>query len=273
MAAAAIAGADQFLAIGGVQAIAGMAMGIDGLEPVDVVVGPGSKWVTAAKQLLNGIVGIDMLAGPSELLVIADDSADPRLIAADLLAQAEHDTDAVPMLITTSAGLVDRVEGELSVQLEALPTREVARVSLANGFVCVVRSIDEAVAVGDRVAPEHLELMVEQAEGVAQRVRHAGGVFIGSGSAEVFGDYGAGPNHTLPTGGTARSAAGLSVSHFLRLRTWLRIDDPRAAAGLIEDTERIAQIEGLVGHQRSARLRVKSHASGGDGVATGGPES
>lgn len=256
LAAAAIAGADALLPIGGVQAIAAMAMGIDGCEPVDVIVGPGNRWVTAAKQLLCGTVGIDMLAGPSELLVLADDTADAATVAADLLAQAEHDTDASAMLVTTSAGLIERVEAELGAQLRALPTRDVAQTALSNGFACLVGSIDEAVAVADRVAPEHLEILTVDAESVAGRVRNAGGVFIGAGSAEVLGDYGAGPNHTLPTGGTARSQAGLSVSHFLRLRTWLRIDDPGGAAGLIEDTARIARAEGLIGHERSALRRA-----------------
>jgi phosphoribosyl-ATP pyrophosphohydrolase/phosphoribosyl-AMP cyclohydrolase/histidinol dehydrogenase len=254
VAGAFLAGADAFLALGGAHAVAALALGFEGLEPVDVIVGPGNKFVTAAKHLVSGWVGIDMLAGPSELLVLADDSADPVLVAADLLAQAEHDSDAVPMLITTSPGLVDAVERELAVQLGELSTREVAGRALRNGLVCVAPDLDRAIELADRLAPEHLELMVERPAEAAARVRHAGAVFLGSGSAEVFGDYGVGPNHTLPTGGTARFQAGLSVMHFLRLRTWMRLDgepDPALAA----DTERLARLEGLAGHAKAAALR------------------
>lgn len=255
LAAAAIAGADEFLAVGGAHGIAALAYGLPGLAPCDVVVGPGNRWVTAAKQLISGVAGIDMLAGPSELLVIADGSADAALVAADLLAQAEHDADASAMLVTTSAALADAVEAELGAQLKRLPTAETSRRGLDNGFGCVVGSIDEAVELADRVAPEHLEVMTEDASTVAARVRNAGTVFIGSRCAEVLGDYGAGPNHTLPTGGAARFEAGLSVVHFLRLRTWMRIDDAAGARELVEDTERIAAMEGLAGHGAAARLR------------------
>lgn len=266
LAACAIAGVDEVLAVGGAQAIAAMAYGFDAevasgaracaaFEACDVIVGPGNRWVTAAKQLVSGVVGIDMLAGPSELLVIADGTADAAVVAADLLAQAEHDTDARAMLVTTSAALADAVDEQLRVQLATLPTRATAEAGLGNGFACVVDSIEEAVRVSDRVGPEHLEVMARDAEEVARRVRNAGGVFIGGAAAEVLGDYGAGPNHTLPTGGTARFRAGLSVMHFLRLRTWMRIDDAAAAAGVVADAERLAQMEGLPGHERSAGKR------------------
>lgn len=254
--ACAIAGADEVLCVGGAHAIAALAYGFDGLAPVDMIAGPGNAYVTAAKSLVRDRVGIDMLAGPSELLIIADASADPVLVAADLLAQAEHDELARPMLVTIDPGLVERVEHELGSQLETLRTSETAQRALRNGFACVCASIDEAIGVSDRIAPEHLEIMTDSAEDVATRVRSAGGVFIGSCSAEVLGDYGAGPNHTLPTGGTARFTAGLSVMHFLRLRTWIRIDDEREARGLVEDTARIASLERLHGHERAARLRA-----------------
>lgn len=255
LAAAGIAGADEVLAVGGAHAVAAMAYGFDGFEPCDLIAGPGNKWVTAAKQLVSGVVGIDMLAGPSELLVIADDSADPELVAADLLAQAEHDTDAVPMLVTTSAGLADQTDAALRRQLEQLSTRETALAALANGFTCVVETLSDAVRLGDRIAAEHLEVMTRDAEAVARSVRNAGALFIGSRSAEVLGDYGAGPNHTLPTGGTARFQAGLSVSHFLRLRSWMRIDDAAGARGLVEDAVALAEMEGLAGHAASAAAR------------------
>jgi len=260
LAAAAIAGADAYLCVGGAHAIAALAFGMDGLDPVDVVVGPGNAWVTAAKQLVVGSVGIDMLAGPSELLVLADATADAKLVAADLLAQAEHDADASAMLVTTSAALADAVGVQLREQLAALSTRETAERGIANGFYCVVDSIDEAIEVADAIAAEHLEVCTDDPESVAARVRNAGGVFLGEGSAEVFGDYGFGPNHTLPTGGTARYMAGLSVAHFLRLRTWLRVDDPDAAAPAMADAMALARMEGLAGHMESAKRRMPNES-------------
>lgn len=252
LAAAAVAGADEFLAIGGAQAIAALAYGFGSFHPVDMIVGPGNAWVTAAKHLVSMDVGIDMLAGPSELLVIADDSADAELVAADLLAQAEHDPRASAMLVTTSATLADAVDLQLDRQLTDLPTAGVVRLALANGFACVVESIDAAVRVSDAVAAEHVEVMTRDADAVTARLRHAGAVFIGPQSAEVFGDYAAGPNHTLPTGGGARFAAGLSVFTFLRARTWLRMDGPSAAH---DDAISLAELEGLEGHRRAASLR------------------
>ncbi len=255
LAAAAIAGADALVAVGGAQAIAALAYGCGALPPCDAVVGPGNRWVTAAKQLVAGHVAIDMLAGPSELLVIADDTADARTVAADLLAQAEHDTDACAVLVSTSAALIDAVERELAEQLATLPSAATARAALANGYAVLARDLDEAVSLADRFAPEHLEVLTRDAEAVARRCRHYGGIFIGPGAAEVVGDYGVGPNHTLPTGGTARSAAGLSVLHFVRTRTWLRIDERAAAMGLYRDTARLARMEGLEAHARAAEIR------------------
>ncbi|MDX2119103.1 MAG: histidinol dehydrogenase [Planctomycetota bacterium] len=260
LAAAAIAGADRLLAVGGAHAIAALAYGTATIEARDVIVGPGNRWVTAAKKLVSGQVGIDMLAGPSELLVLADESADAATVAADLLAQAEHDTDAVPSLVTTSAALVDDVERELEQQLATLPTAATARAALANGCVVLCGTIEEAIGVADALAPEHLEVMTRDAQGVAERLKHYGGLFIGSHSAEVFGDYGVGPNHVLPTGGTARFTGGLSVLNFLRVRTWLRMD---AAAGnretlhaVARDAAALGRIEGLEGHSRSAEQRL-----------------
>lgn len=255
LAACAIAEVDEVLAAGGAHGVAALAHGFAGFEACDVIVGPGNRWVTAAKQLVSGIAGIDMLAGPSELLVIADESADAVVVAADLLAQAEHDTDARAMLVTTSEALAREVCAQIELQLVSLDTRETAAAALGNGFVCVVGSMEQAVSVADRIAAEHLEVMTRDPEAVVRQVRSAGAVFVGAGSAEVLGDYGAGPNHTLPTGGTARFRAGLSVAHFLRMRTWMRIDDPRAAANLVADAERLARMEGLCGHERSAAKR------------------
>ena len=256
LAAAAIAGADVVLAAGGAHAVAALSYGVEALPPVDIIVGPGNRWVTAAKQLVSGRTAIDMLAGPSELTVLADDSADPALIAADLLAQSEHDTDAVPVLVTPSRGLIERVNEELPRQLATLPTAAVARAALANGAAVLAASLDDAITLTNAIAPEHLEVMVADADAVVPRLTAYGALFIGSHAAEVLGDYGAGPNHVLPTGGTARWAAGLSVLNFLRARTWMRIDDPAAAAGLAREIAAFARLEGLEAHARAADRRA-----------------
>jgi len=255
LAAAALSGADALLCAGGAHAIAALAYGAGPVPPCDAVVGPGSRWVTAAKQLIAGHVAIDMLAGPSELVVLADHSADAALVAADLLAQAEHDADARPLLVTTSEPLAEATEQQLSRQLADLPTAATARAALSNGFAVVANDLPEAVRLCDRIAPEHLALHVADAQAVAARVRHYGALFLGAQTAEVLGDYGAGPNHVLPTGGTARSTGGLSVLTFLRVRTWLRIDDSRAAAGLYADAAALARLETLEAHARSATAR------------------
>lgn len=257
LAAAAIAGADEFLAVGGAHAIAALAYGFERFEPVDMIAGPGNAWVTAAKHLVSPHVGLDMLAGPSELLVIADETAPADLIAADLLAQAEHDPRASAMLVTTRAALADAVDALLAEQLPKLDTHDVAARVIANGFACVVGSIDAALRVADAIAAEHVEVMTRDADAIAAQLRHAGAVFIGPGSAEVYGDYGAGPNHTLPTGGGARCGAGLSVFTFLRARTWLRMDElpMEEPAAVRDDAMALAEIEGLNGHRRAAALR------------------
>ena len=253
LAAAAIAGADGLLAIGGAQAIASLAFGV--LSPAcDLIVGPGNKYVTAAKRALFGEVGIDGLAGPSEILVVADDRADPALVAADLLAQAEHDIDALPLLVTTSLRLANDVDHQIELQLADLPTSSVARQALTNGFSLVVGSLDEAVAAAEQVAPEHLALHVEQPGELLGKVTSYGSVFLGGRSAEAFADYGVGPNHVLPTAGGARYQSGLSVMTFLKTPTWSRLDDP---AELIDDTVLLARLEGLEGHARAAMIRVE----------------
>jgi histidinol dehydrogenase len=249
LAAAALAGADGLLAVGGAQAIAALAYGI-GVPAVDAIVGPGNRWVTAAKQRVAGRVAIEGLAGPSELVVIADAGASPGLVAADLLAQAEHDPDALVVLITTSSVVAEGVDLALAEQLVDLPTAEVARVSVRAGFCVVVPDLVAAAAVSDALAPEHLALHVAHPSSVP--VRHYGAAFLGAGSAEVFGDYGAGPNHVLPTSGTARSTGALSVVTFLRARTWLRLDDPGVLAA---DAAALARLEGLEAHARAAERR------------------
>lgn len=251
LAAAALAGVDGFLAVGGAQGISAMAHGI--CTPVcDIIVGPGNRWVTAAKQLVSGRCRIDMLAGPSELLVLADDTAEPGLIAADLLAQAEHDPDAVPMLVCTSEALAAAVDEALSAQLATLPTAETARAALENGFTVVVESLEAALPICDQLAPEHLQIITADADGIAERLQRYGALFVGPRSAEVLGDYGAGPNHVLPTGGTGRFSGGLSVLNFLCVRTWMKLDAP---GPLAEDAARLARLEGLEGHARAADRR------------------
>jgi phosphoribosyl-ATP pyrophosphohydrolase/phosphoribosyl-AMP cyclohydrolase/histidinol dehydrogenase len=254
LAAAVVAGADGVLSAGGAHAIAALAFGVGPIPPSDVVVGPGNLYVTAAKQLLAGQVEIDMLAGPSELVVVADTSADPAWVAADLLAQAEHDPDAVPILIAIDAELPALVEREIERQLEDLPTACTARAALANGGVIVCETEDEARLACDAIAPEHLQLSVSQPGTWPDRLQHYGALFIGERAAEVFGDYGAGPNHVLPTGGTARARGGLSVMDFLRVRTWIRAEED-LDPDLIEDVAWFARQEGLEAHARAAEIR------------------
>ena len=256
LAAAAVAGADRVLAVGGAQAIAAMAYGFDGFERCDVIVGPGNRWVTAAKKIVSGDCGIDMLAGPSELVLVGDESSEPATVAADLLAQAEHDEDARAFLVTTDRDLIQKVVAELEQQLEVLPTAATAKVALGNGAAVLCDSVEQVIATCNALAPEHLELHCNDSQAVADKIVNAGCMFIGHQSAEVFGDYGVGPNHTLPTAGTARFSAGLNVFTFVRVRTWLKLD--AAPQSLVDDTARLAELEGLVGHQRSALKRQKS---------------
>ncbi len=261
MAAAAVAGADAILAVGGAQAIAALAYGAGPVPPCDVVVGPGNRWVTAAKKIVAGDVGIDMLAGPSELAILADATADPATVATDLLAQAEHDPDALPVLVTPSATLADYVDAELERQLIDLPTRVVAEAALDHGFTVVTADIGEAIRVCNALAPEHLQVLTDNAHAIAERLDHWGGLFIGAASAEVFGDYGVGPNHTLPTGGVARFKGGLSVLDFLRVRTWLKLEPGDEADAMAKDAAALARLEGLEAHARAAERRIgdRSH--------------
>jgi len=256
LAAAAVAGADALLAVGGAHAVAALAYGAGPVPPCDVVVGPGNRWVTAAKKLVAGDVGIDMLAGPSELVVLADTGADPATVAADLLAQAEHDPDALPVLVTTDAGLADAVDRELEAQLAALPTRDTAAAALGNGFCVVASDLDAAVALCDRLAPEHLQVLTAEPREVAARLSRWGGLFVGHAAAEVLGDYGIGPNHTLPTGGVARFQGGLSPLDFVRVHTWLEAAPGDALDDVVRDAAALARLEGLEAHARSAERRL-----------------
>mmetsp|Transcript_33821 Transcript_33821/g.49106 ORF Transcript_33821/g.49106 Transcript_33821/m.49106 type:complete len:441 (-) Transcript_33821:598-1920(-) len=257
-AAAYVAGVDALLAIGGAQAVAALAYGVGPVPRCDVIVGPGNKWVTAAKSLVSGICGIDMLAGPSEVLVIADKSCDPNFVAADLLAQAEHDTEARPILVCTDLEVVQSIDACLKTRLETLPSAPTASEALKKGYACICSDIDTAIGVSNIVGPEHLEIHTFNPEEVAKKCTNYGAVFIGAVSAEVLGDYGVGPNHVLPTCGTSRYTGGLSVFTFLRIRTWMNIVDRSAAQDVIQDCVHLARMEGLEGHARAAECRLLS---------------
>lgn len=259
-AAAYVSGAHALLAVGGAHAIAALAYGIKGLEPVDIIVGPGNRYVTAAKSIVSSFVKIDALAGPSECLVVADGGADASTIAADLLAQAEHDDDARAILVTTSDNLLAGVEKALEEQLATLSTAATARNALKNSFAVVVNTIEEAIPVVDAIAPEHLELHFDGASGFRDRFANAGAVFVGHHSAEVLGDYGFGPNHVLPTLGSARYSSGLSVFTFLRTRTWIELTNLEAAQHAVQDAVALARLEGLEAHARSAERRLVESA-------------
>lgn len=255
LAAAALAGADRVFDLGGVQGIAAAAWGLAGVPKVDLVVGPGNRYVTGAKRLLYGDVGIEFPAGPSELLVIADGSADPDWIAADLLGQAEHDPDAIPAVITFEAALVPRIEASLRQQLSDLPADTPARESLKNGWIVVVDSDAQALALSDALAPEHLELQGPRAEALADRLKNYGSLFVGANTAEVFGDYGSGTNHILPTGGASRFTGGVFVGTFLKTLTWQSIR-PEGLQAQALAAATLADAEGLQAHGASARRRL-----------------
>lgn len=257
LAAAYVANADGLMAVGGAQAIGAMTYGIGPISACDVIVGPGNQWVTAAKSLVSGICAIDMLAGPSEVLVIADETCDPEVVAADLLAQAEHDVEARPILVCTKQSIADAVNERLKEKLATLPSAPVAGEAVKKGFVCVCESVDECIRVSDTIGPEHLEIHTTDAMAVGKRCKSYGGLFVGTVSAEVLGDYGVGPNHVLPTSGTSRYTGGLSVFTFLRIRTWMNITDKSAAQDMIKDCVALARIEGLEGHARAAECRLE----------------
>jgi len=263
MAVASLCGIDRVFAIGGAQAIAAMAYGTASVPRVNVVVGPGNKYVAAAKKLVFGDVGIDLLAGPTEVMIIADDSANPVWVAADLLAQAEHDPDAQAVLVTVSIKLAEAVQAEVGNLVDLLSPDAIARKSFAgNSCIIVADSFNEAVRIANRKAPEHLELALDSGkdrdmfEGAA---RNYGSLFIGHRSAEVLGDYAAGLNHTLPTSGSASFTGGLSVRHFLKTVTTLRTKDSADLSGWtasLKAAEELANAEGLTGHALAARCRL-----------------
>ena len=257
LAAAHIAGVDEIWRVGGAQAVAALAYGTDRIGKVDVIAGPGNAWVAEAKRQLYGVVGIDMVAGPSEILVIADGNNNPEWIAADLLSQAEHDPTSQSILITDSDALARQVEDAVDLALMKLPTGKPAKASWdAHGLIVVVGSLDEAPALSDRLAAEHVELMVDEPQGLFDRMRHAGSVFLGRHTPEAVGDYIAGPNHVLPTGRRARFASGLSVLDFMKRTSF--IDASEAALAAIGPAAvRLAEAEGLPAHALSISTRLK----------------
>jgi len=257
LAAARLAGVDRVFLIGGAQAIAAMAYGTETVPRVDKIVGPGNAYVAAAKRLVFGDVGIDSIAGPTEVVIAADDSVDPRWIAADLLAQAEHDELAVPILIARGKAFADKVAAAVAAQLAELPRRAIATKSLADqGAIFVVDSTDEIVRIVNLLAPEHASLALRDARALAPQITTAGAVFIGAHTPESVGDYIAGPSHVLPTGGSARFASPLGVSDFIK-RTSIIEYDATALAAHADDIERIATVEDLFGHGRAVTIRTR----------------
>ncbi|HHU61017.1 MAG TPA: histidinol dehydrogenase, partial [Natronincola sp.] len=253
-----LAGVDEIYAVGGAHAIAAFAYGTEQIKPVDVIVGPGNQYVTEAKRQCFGQVGIDFIAGPSEVLVIADDSANPEIIAADLLSQAEHDLLARSILITLSEELGQKVLKEVEKQLETLPTNEIANVSWENnGEIIVVDSLEEACKLSDEYAPEHLEIMVEDLDAAFEQLNNYGSLFIGEFAAEVFGDYLSGTNHALPTSRAARYTGGVWVGSFTKVCTHQRLTE-EGLRSVSEPTILMAEAEGLYGHSNSAKVRIKS---------------
>ena len=254
--AARLSGIETIYRIGGAQAIAALAYGTESVAPVDKITGPGNAWVAAAKRRVFGRVGIDMIAGPSEILVIGDGSGDPDWIALDLLSQAEHDESAQAILITTSTAEAQAVAKAVERQLAGLERRAIAGESwVHHGAVIVARDLEEAAALSDRIAPEHLELCVDDPDTLLARIRHAGAVFLGHWTPEAVGDYVGGPNHVLPTARSARFSSGLSVLDFMKRTTIARIT-PGALAAIGPAAERLAQAEGLQAHGASVRARL-----------------
>ncbi len=255
LAAARIAGVDRIYKMGGAQAIAALAYGTETVRKVDKIVGPGNAFVAEAKKQVFGAVSIDMIAGPSEILVVSDSKSDPRIIAADLLSQAEHDRNATAVLLTDDAAFAGAVAGEIERQVERLPRREIARASIDNnGKIIVTKDLRSAMEVVNEIAPEHLELCVDEPFSYLDAVRHAGSVFLGRNCPEALGDYLAGANHTLPTGGTAKFSSPLSVDDFVK-KMQITYYTREALAGAYRDVALFAEREGLSGHARSAESR------------------
>lgn len=257
-AAAAMAGVDKAVLVGGAQAIAALAYGTETVPAVDKIVGPGNAWVAEAKRQVYGRVGIDFIAGPSEVMVIADKSANAEFVAADLLAQAEHDVNAVSVLVTPDRELAERVLVELERQLSQLSTGDIARRSLEmNGAVILVNDLAEAVEVANQKAPEHLEVQVANPDDLIPQLKNYGSLFIGDYAAEVLGDYSAGVNHTLPTAGAARYTGGLSVFDFLKVTTFIR-STKKGFMAIADSARKLGEMEGLEAHAHAVKVRLNN---------------
>jgi histidinol dehydrogenase len=259
LAAAELAGADRLLMVGGAQAIAALAFGTEMVPQADIIVGPGNAYVAAAKRLLYGVVMVDLVAGPSEILVLADGSTLARFTAADLLSQAEHDELAWPILVGTSREFAQEVEEEVGKLLKTLPRQEIIRACLdRHGLIIIVKDVREGMGIANRIAPEHLELALQDPWGWLGEVENAGAVFLGSYTPEAVGDYMGGPNHVLPTAGTARFSSPLGVENFVK-RTNILSFSRQALAGVQGDVARLARLEGLEAHARAVEVRGKCH--------------
>lgn len=255
LAAASIAGVDEIYKVGGAHGVAALAYGTETIPKVDKIVGPGNIYVATAKRMVYGEVDIDMIAGPSDVLIVADHSANPRWIAADLLAQAEHDTLAQAILVTTEETLIEKVQSELEQQLAVLPRKEIAGAAIENtGKIILVKDLEEAISIANQIAPEHLELSVSEPFALLGRVENAGSVFLGHHTPVVLGDYFAGPNHTLPTEGTARFYSPLSVDDFIKKSSYLYYTE-EAMKEAASAVELFAETEDLIGHARSMKVR------------------
>ncbi|CDO34738.1 histidinol dehydrogenase [Novosphingobium sp. KN65.2] len=256
LAAAHLAGVDEVWRVGGAHAVGALAYGTERIAPVDVITGPGNAWVAEAKRQLYGVVGIDMVAGPSEILVIADAKNEPRRIAADLLSQAEHDPTSQSILITDDTAFADAVAAAVETELAALATEQTARTSWSdNGVIVVVGSFDEAPALANALAAEHVEIATDDPEALMKQIRHAGSVFLGRMTPEAVGDYVAGPNHVLPTGRRARFSSGLSVLDFMKRTSFIQLDQA-ALEAIGPAAVALADAEGLPAHARSIQVRL-----------------
>ena len=257
LAAAAISGVDRVFTIGGAQAVAALAYGTDTIPRVDKITGPGNAYVATAKRMVYGVVGIDMIAGPSEILVVCDGKTDPDWIAMDLFSQAEHDEDAQSILVSPDSDFIERVKASIEKLLADMPRADIIKTSLANRAALIeARDMDDAIEVANHIAPEHLELSMDDAEQWAQKIRHAGAIFMGRYTAEALGDYCAGPNHVLPTSGTARFSSPLGVYDFQK-RSSLIGCSAQGASDLGKVASTLAHGEGLIAHARSAEYRIK----------------
>ena len=258
IAACKLAGADKIFRVGGIQAIAAMAYGTETIPQVDKITGPGNKFVTAAKKEVYGVCGIDFLAGPSEIMIIADETANPDFIAADLLAQAEHDREAEAYLITTSRELAEKVLNKVNEFLTKLETSDIASLSIQKGLIILVDNLAQAIEIANKKAPEHLEICFDKSDNYINEFKNYGSLFIGNYSAEVFGDYCSGTNHILPTNGIARYTGGLSVFDFVKIQSFQQISKQAAQSKLCEVASKIAQVEGLYAHKLSSDLRSQN---------------